>query len=281
VNSGFGRFPNTVGEYNATTGATINANFITGLSDALGLALSGDGTALFVTNPGNNTVGEYNATTGAAINANFITGLSNSSGLALSDDPLGLALSGDGTALFVANTGNNTVGKYNATTGAAINAKFITGLSAPWGIALSGNNLFIANSGSTIGNNTVSEYNAITGAAINANFITGLTQPTLLALGRTPTPQPTLPLIPTKELVWENTVTGERSIWVHFWGEFPLLVGKRKSRLLVAFPRFGDFVVVMELMRGGLYCWLMPVFLPVRSDDQEGHDCEKEQKSAQ
>jgi hypothetical protein len=35
VNNGTG----TVGEYDATTGATINANFIMGLDDALGLAV--------------------------------------------------------------------------------------------------------------------------------------------------------------------------------------------------------------------------------------------------
>src|SRR5271166_3441600 len=84
---------NTVGEYNATTGDAINADLITGLNGPQGLALSGDGTTLFVANTGGNTVGEYNATTGTAINANFITGLNT---------PVGLALS-DGPALFVTN----------------------------------------------------------------------------------------------------------------------------------------------------------------------------------
>src|SRR5580704_8258519 len=50
-----------VGEYNAATGAAINANFITGLSDPFGLALSGND--LFVANLSSGTVGEYNATT--------------------------------------------------------------------------------------------------------------------------------------------------------------------------------------------------------------------------
>jgi hypothetical protein len=60
-------------EYNATTGAAINASFITGLSEPEGLAVSGND--LFVVNTLADTVGEYNATTGAVINANFITGL--------------------------------------------------------------------------------------------------------------------------------------------------------------------------------------------------------------
>ena len=55
----------TVGEYNATTGAAINANFITGLDDPYGLALSGNN--LFVACQFSNTVGEYNATTGVLV----------------------------------------------------------------------------------------------------------------------------------------------------------------------------------------------------------------------
>jgi len=47
--------------------------------------------------------------------------------------------------LYVAEINNNTVGEYNATTGAAINASFITGLLSPQGLAISGNTLFVAN----------------------------------------------------------------------------------------------------------------------------------------
>ena len=62
-----------VSEYDANTGATINANFITAPNPE-GLALLGN--HLFVANfTPNGTVGEYDANTGAAINANFITGL--------------------------------------------------------------------------------------------------------------------------------------------------------------------------------------------------------------
>ena len=70
-----------VGEYNATTGAMINASFITGLNSPLALGLLGN--SLFVSDIGNGTVGEYDAKTGAAINANFITGLSAPFGLAV------------------------------------------------------------------------------------------------------------------------------------------------------------------------------------------------------
>jgi DNA-binding beta-propeller fold protein YncE len=198
----------TVGEYNAITGAPINANLIRGLGGSTELALSGDGAALFVPSTSlftGTTIGEYNATTGAAINTNFITGLLNA---------IGLTLSGDGTALLVANNSSGTIGKYNATTGAAINTNFITGLNGPLGLAVSGNNLFVGGifmpNGLPIpGTGAVGKYDATMGVAVSANFITGLNDSPLLAIAATPTPTPT-----AKELVWENTVTGQRSIWV-------------------------------------------------------------------
>ncbi len=81
--------------------------------------------------------------------------------------------------LYVANADGETVGEYNATTGAAINANFITGLNNDWELALSGNSLYVA---SYNGISTVGEYNATTGAAINANLITGLPYSTELAI---------------------------------------------------------------------------------------------------
>jgi hypothetical protein len=119
---------NTVGEYDATTGATINASFITGLTGLpFGLALDGKN-HLFVTNSGQNTVGEYDATTGATIDAAFING----QGLAT---PIALALDGN-NHLFVSNANSNTVGEYDATTGATINAAFINGqgMNTPYGL---------------------------------------------------------------------------------------------------------------------------------------------------
>jgi WD40 repeat protein len=70
------------------------------------------------------------------------------------------------------------VSKYNATTGEVINENFITGLDAPWGLALSGNILFVTNADS----GTVGKYDATTGGAINAGFITGLDEPLPVAV---------------------------------------------------------------------------------------------------
>jgi hypothetical protein len=120
----------TVGLYDASTGAAINANLITtGLNGPNGFALSGNN--LFVANyddafgeNGGTTVGEYNLTTGA-FNPTFIRGL---------DGPDQLAFSGNN--LFVSNFLGGTVGVYNFNTGAAINASFIGGLSYPAGLAV-------------------------------------------------------------------------------------------------------------------------------------------------
>ena len=152
-----------VGEYNPTSGAAINASFIsTGSSNPQGLALFGN--SLFVVT--DTHVGQYNATTGAAINTNFIAGLSGAWSLTLA-----------GSNLFVSN--GNTVGEYSAITGAAINASLITaGLSQPDGLAIFGNILFVSN----YGNGTVGEFNAVTGAVIKYGFISGLGGPQGLAV---------------------------------------------------------------------------------------------------
>jgi hypothetical protein len=117
------RSSGTVGEYDATTGAPIEPNFITGLNGPSGLAVSGNN--LWVSSVNSGTVAEYDATTGL-LNPNFIIipGLSF---------PANLAVSGNN--LFVSSMDSGTVGEYNATTGAAINANFITGLSDPTGLA--------------------------------------------------------------------------------------------------------------------------------------------------
>jgi hypothetical protein len=100
----------TVGEYDATTGAAIDANLITGLLTSFGLAVSGN--HVFVTDFFGDTVGEYSATTGAVLNLGFIRGL---------DEPDGLTVSGN--TLFVSSFGSGlafpsgTVGEYDVTTG--------------------------------------------------------------------------------------------------------------------------------------------------------------------
>src|SRR6266496_3454501 len=74
----------TVGEYDAATGAAINASLVSGLNGGpAGIALSGGN--LFVTNAFEGSIGEYDATTGATINSALVSGL---------NFPLGIAVSG-------------------------------------------------------------------------------------------------------------------------------------------------------------------------------------------
>ena len=165
INSG----NNRVAQYDATTGAVVNVNFITGSIAPQGLVLDGNNHLLVSTT---GSVRQYDANTGGLVNGNFITGLSGI--------PLGLAIDAN-NHLFVANSANGTVGEYDATTGSAINPNFVTGLSGtPQAIAIDANNhLFVANSSS----GAVGEFNATTGAVINPTFITGPSNAGDVALG--------------------------------------------------------------------------------------------------
>ena len=112
-------------------------------------------------NGGPGIVAEYDATTGAQGPFPFIQQLGSPAGITL-----------DGLNHMLVTTGYDSVGMYDATTGATINAAFINGqgLNAPIAVALDGNNhLFVDNAlGSSVG-----EYDATTGATINAALING------------------------------------------------------------------------------------------------------------
>jgi len=157
---------NTIGEYNATTGAPINASLITGLNGPQSVALPGG--HLFVANFNTGSIGEY-TTSGATVNASLIKGLNFPGAIAVS-----------GGNLFVANAGTSvgtgSIGEYT-TSGATVNASLVSGLNSPSDMALSGGHLFVANVGN--GNNgagTIGEYTT-SGATVNASLIKGLSQP--------------------------------------------------------------------------------------------------------
>ncbi|MGH7989610.1 MAG: hypothetical protein ACREDS_05360, partial [Limisphaerales bacterium] len=114
-------FGGTVGEY-TTSGATINASLISGLSEPCSIAVSG--TNLFVSDLDTGTVGEY-TTSGATVNASLISGLGW---------PIAISISG--TNLFVVNQTSDTVGEYTSS-GATVNASLISGLFGAQGIAIS------------------------------------------------------------------------------------------------------------------------------------------------
>lgn len=208
----------TIGKYDTTSGATINASLVSGLNRPSGIALFGG--HLFVLNSGSGTIGEYDATTGATINSSLISNLGSNfligGGIAVSGGHLFVlngisigvfdastgatvnanlvppeALPGDvfsiavsGGHLFVAggSYGSNsaTIGVYDATTGATINASLVGEfvLSNPFGIAISGGHLFVAN----LYDGTVGEYDATTGATINSSLVPGDIAPVGIAV---------------------------------------------------------------------------------------------------
>src|SRR5215813_13094023 len=77
--------------------------------------------------------------------------------------------------IYVTNAGNGTIGEYT-TAGAAVNAALLTGLSSPYGIAVSGTNLSIA----THLGGTVDKYDATTQKLLAS--ISGLNSPAGVAV---------------------------------------------------------------------------------------------------
>ena len=144
----------TISEY-TTSGSTVSASLVAGLTDPSGIAVSGSD--VFVTNS-NGTIGEY-TTSGATVNASLVSGLSN---------PLAIAVSG--SDLFVTNS-NGTIGEYT-TSGATVNASLVTGLSTPSGITVSGSDLFVTNTGT----GKIGEYTT-SGTTVNASLVSGVNSP--------------------------------------------------------------------------------------------------------
>jgi hypothetical protein len=157
----------TVSKY-TTSGTLLNASLITGLDNPTGLALSGNN--LYVSEWSAGVVGKY-TTSGATVNTSFAGGFTYPGGVAVDDagfvyisslyggvrkyssagalingsliansynSGIGLAYDGQGS-LLVANNfgggGGNIIGKYT-TTGAVVDADFITGLNNPVAIAV-------------------------------------------------------------------------------------------------------------------------------------------------
>jgi hypothetical protein len=152
-------FYGTVGEY-SVDGSSSNSSLITGVTNPVGLALSGND--LYVADQDDGIIGEYNATTGQAINSRLITG-----------QPGGdFALAISGNTLYVSNYTADTIAEYNATSGQAINTSFITGVDRPMTIVISGSNLLVGNQDA----GTVAEYSLSSGALENATFISGVSE---------------------------------------------------------------------------------------------------------
>ncbi|MEO6848906.1 MAG: PEP-CTERM sorting domain-containing protein [Chthoniobacterales bacterium] len=166
-----------INKYNATSGATISAplqNWAAAVSDVA--YYNGN---IYAAYYGANKVGAYSATVPqSVISHNFITGIPTDHGIAITVGGI-LYVTSYINSINTPNSG--TVGSYNATTGAAINASLITGLTNPWGLAVdaSGNIYVASDVAGTSG--FVGKYSSL-GATLNATLITGLDRPLYLAL---------------------------------------------------------------------------------------------------
>jgi len=156
--------PWIVGQYDATTGVTINANFLTVGRFTFGLAAEKNN--LFV--PGYfSGIQEYDSTSGSLTNSSF------------NNSPFidGIALDGL-NHLYVINHGTTSgVGKYDSTTGASINASLVTGVEYPGSVAVDAMNHLFVTYGNNGANDTIGEFDASTGAPIRPKFIAGFVGP--------------------------------------------------------------------------------------------------------
>jgi hypothetical protein len=94
--------------------------------------------------------------------------------------------------IFVASSSTGTIGEYNLD-GTTINASQVSGLNAPYGIAVSGGDIFVASSPT----GTIGEYTT-SGVTVNASLVSGLGgYPNGIAV----VAQPALGIVPTNNQV--------------------------------------------------------------------------------
>ena len=152
------------------------------------------GEDLWVANGGSGTIGEYNATTGAVINAALISGLNEPTAIVVSGGNLWVANYSGGIQLGLGNYEGGSIGEYNATTGAAVNADLVDYTGSLQGMAMSGGTLWVTGIDSdVVGSNQgfIEGYDATDGGSIgirsNDGFdvpaiIVGLNNPTSIAV---------------------------------------------------------------------------------------------------
>jgi autotransporter-associated beta strand protein len=96
-----------------------------------------------------------------------------------------LLLSGVIGNILVTNNSTGAIGEYTAS-GATINAALVSGLDEPVGIAVSGSDVFVVNSGGSANQGSIGEYTT-SGGTVNADLISGLDSPDGIAIAPIPT----------------------------------------------------------------------------------------------
>ncbi|HEX4085418.1 MAG TPA: hypothetical protein VHY22_10940 [Chthoniobacteraceae bacterium] len=169
-----------VSEFDSVTGQSINPSLISGSNlDAFEIATGSD--SFFVLNTDTQEIGKYGFD-GSTINASFIA---PGSGFFGTPSGGGLTVSTKGQ-VFLGNYGIDptygAVGDWREDTGAPINGELLTKLNYVMGLAVSGNNLFVAQATGDVyqpsqSTYSIGKYNAGTGSPLVPIFITDLGEP--------------------------------------------------------------------------------------------------------
>ncbi|MRR59448.1 MAG: hypothetical protein EG824_14760, partial [Deltaproteobacteria bacterium] len=178
-----------IGEYNANTGALVNA-VLAAVSFPQNMAVSpgpGGVVNLFVSSnnsgaatPGTGAIYKFtvSATGGVATPSTpspLVSGLMFPTGIAVSPDGSKVFVLQDGPAPppFSSDPTKSTISEYDANTGAPVKVPLVTGLNRPFDIAADESNLFVTLPVS----GTIAEYDVNTGAPVKVPLVSGLSSP--------------------------------------------------------------------------------------------------------
>lgn len=148
----------------ASSGAILNDNFVTGITNPHGILQIGN--SVYVADWGNDRISIYNPNSGA------LTGSINDATPGNLDNPVYMRVGPDG-ALWVTSQVNNRINRYDISNGNTLTPLVTTGLSGPSGFAFSPDNtrLFVANRGG--GTGYVNEYSLNNAGALSVATLDG------------------------------------------------------------------------------------------------------------
>lgn len=201
-------YGNAIVQTNLTTGAIVNNSFNSGVSSPSGCAINGN--FLYVSNQiASGTISQINLLTGAMVNANWKTGFNLPVGLrayggylyvinaasssvykldfsgaiiwqtqttptnVMTGNPNGVTFSGN--FMYVSQYSSSTIGQFNLTTGALVNASWAVLSTFIYDVAIY-NNTYLYVSIPSLG--TVVKIQLSNAAIISTTWVSGLNQPT-------------------------------------------------------------------------------------------------------
>lgn len=114
----------------------IDANWVTGLNDPIGLVIDSTETYMYVANYYNGTISKINMSDPTIIVSSWASGLNT---------PQYLVIDTTGTYMYTTNYDNNTISKILMIDGSIVNASYVSGLSGPGQLIINNNYIYVAN----------------------------------------------------------------------------------------------------------------------------------------